>query len=298
MADRWRNYLNPDILSSITNLDLRARRIVEGFISGLHKSPFRGFSVEFAEHREYSPGDEIKHIDWKVWGKSDRYVIKEYEEETNLSCTILLDVSESMRYGSGSITKLDYAGLVAASLSYLLLKQKDSVGIAYFDDSIRKRFRPSNRMNHLRDMFTYLAEEVRPTGKTDVASTFHQIAEESNRRGMIVLISDMFADIDDLINGLKHFRFKRNEVLVIQILDEAERTFPFERQTLFHGLEQTGELLTNPKSLRRGYLRVLNRFLQDLESRCRSFSIDFLSLSTSDPLEVALAHFLAQRANK
>ena len=298
MSDRWRNYLNSDILSSITNLDLRARRIVEGFISGLHKSPFRGFSVEFAEHREYSPGDEIKHIDWKVWGKSDRYVIKEYEEETNLSCTILLDISESMRYGSGSITKLDFAGLVAASLSYLLLKQKDSVGIAYFDDTLRKHFRPSNRMSHLRDMLTYLAEEVHPTQKTDVATTFHRVAEESHRRGMFILISDMFADIDELMNGLKHFRFKRNEVLVIQVLDEAERTFPFERQTLFRGLEQSGELLTNPKSLRRGYLRVFNRFLQDLEQQCNTSSIDFLSLSTSDPLEVVLAHFLAQRSTR
>lgn len=291
----YRKYLSPEVLASITSLELRAHLVVEGFMSGLNASPFHGLSVEFAQHREYSPGDDIRHIDWRVYARSDRYYIKEFEEETNLKCHILLDISESMRYRSGTLSKLDYGATVAASLAYLQLMQKDAVGMYLFDTELRKVFPPSNKPSYLKEMLHGVLE-TRPVAKTDVAPIFHRMAEEVKRRGMIILISDLFVNLDDLLRGLEHFRFKRHEVLVFQILDERELTFPFRRNTLFKGMEGYPNLMTEPRSLRRAYLDAIGAHNQEARSRCVQEGVDFLTLSTVKPLNVALSSFLARRA--
>ncbi len=254
MATELSKYLDPKTLTKISNLDLKARLIVEGYISGKHKSPFHGFSVEFAEHREYSAGDDFKHLDWKVWAKSDRYYIKQYEEETNLRSFILLDTSESMKYASpGSISKLEYASYIAASLSYLLVRNQDSVGMVLFDNKIKKFIPASASPAHLRLLLHELTQIV-PEQKTDTGMIFHELAERIKRKGLIVILSDLFDDPAKLMSGLQHFRYLRHEVIVFQILDDFEQRFPFDSMTQFEGLEGWEDLICDPRSLRKGYL--------------------------------------------
>ncbi len=292
----YRKYLDPAVLTSITHLDLRAKTIMEGFIAGLHKSPFHGFSVEFAQHREYCPGDDIRFIDWKVFGKTDRFYIKEYEEETNLTCQILIDISESMRYqGSSGMSKLDYAATIAASLAYLLLQQKDSVGMVLFDSEVRKVFPASNKPSYLRDILNEVAQ-IKPTEKTHVGPIFHRLAEEFRRRGLIVIISDLFVDVEDMYESLKHFRFNRHEILILHVMDEDELTFPFSQNTLFKGMEEMPEQLCEPQSLRRAYLESIGRFHDKVERGARENGIDYVRLSTADHLDIALSRFLAARS--
>ncbi len=292
----YRKYIDPNVLTSITPLDLRSKTIMEGFISGLHKSPFRGFSVEFAQHREYCPGDDIRFVDWKVFAKTDRFYIKEYEEETNLTCQILLDVSESMRYrGTAGVSKLDYAAKAAASLSHLLLQQKDAVGMVLFDSEVRKIFPASNKPSYLRDILNEVAQ-VTPSEKTSVGPIFHRLAEELPRRGLIMILSDLFVDLEDMYQSLKHFRFNRHEILLIHVMDEDELTFPFSHNTLFKGMEMLPELMAEPKALRRAYLEAVSRFHNRVERGARENGLDYLRLSTADHLEIALARFLAARS--
>ncbi len=293
--DDGRHLLDPKVLTRITRLDLRARSVVEGFISGNHKSPYHGYSVEFASHREYAPGDEIKHIDWKVWARADRFYVKQYEEETNLSSTFLLDASRSMRYGRpGTMTKLQYAATVAASLAYLLQQQQDAVGLVTFDTDVRRSLPPSSHPSHLKLLLHELALTEADRG-TDVADAFHRLAEQLTRRGLVALISDLFVDVDVLLKALQHFRHRRHETIVFHVMHEDEREFPFDDNTLFRGLESQREVLTEPRALRAAYRAAVERFLGRVRRGCAALGIDYVPLSTADPLDAALASYLAFR---
>jgi len=304
-----RKYLDPQFLSRVSRLELKARLIVEGFISGLHKSPYHGFSVEFAEHREYVPGDDIRHIDWKVFGRSDRFYIKQYEEETNLKAYFLLDVSQSMAYpyasnpqassgdagSSRRISKFEYGTYVVAGLSYLLLRQQDAVGLALFDDQVRKFITPSSSPSHLQPLLGEI-ESTSLAKKTDIGSIFHQFADRIKRKGLILVVSDLFDDVAHLRHGLEHLRYKNHEVIVFHVLDHDELVFPFRRMTLFEGLEQAPELLADPQALRDAYLEEVNGYLADVRRVCRDTHVDYIKLDTTDHLDVALSAYLAKRA--
>ncbi|MFL5241669.1 MAG: DUF58 domain-containing protein [Gemmataceae bacterium] len=296
-----KKYLDPITLAKVRNLELEARLLVEGFLSGMHKSPYHGFSVEFAQHREYVPGDDIKHVDWKVYGRTGKFFLKQYEEETNLSCWLLVDLSESMRYGSmqeagnnSVITKYDYACLTAAALAYLILHQQDSVGLITFDSQVRGFLKPSSQPSHFKEIVNALNRGCGGE-KTSLAPIFHDLAERINRRAIIMLLSDLFDEPADVIAGLKHLRYKRHEVVVYHVLDRAELEFPFQEATLFRGLEQLPELLTDPRSLRDGYLEQLGGFLKELERGCRDQNMDYLQLRTDVPVGAALSSYLARR---
>lgn len=295
--DDPQRYLDPRTLAKVRGLELQARLVVEGYLSGMHKSPYHGFSVEFAQHREYVPGDDIRHVDWKVFGRTDRYYLKQYEEETNLVCWLLLDVSESMRYGSGPVTKYDYACMTAAALAYLILHQQDSVGLVTFDNQVRRLLKASSQPSHLKEM-TKLLNAGPAQEKTRLAPIFHEMAERVPRRALFVVLSDLFDDLPDLLTGLKHLRHKRHEVLVFHILDGAELDFPFQEATLFRGLEAYPELLTDPRSLRQGYLEEMAGFVSGLQRGCREQNMDYVQLRTDASLGLALSSYLAQRLRK
>ena len=300
------SYLDPKTLDRIKRLDVRARLVVEGFITGQHKSPYHGFAVEFATHREYSPGDDLRHIDWKVWSKTDRLYIKEYEEETNLKCTILLDASKSMRYGGhphpgplprgeeGKWSKFDYAATAAASLAYLLQQQQDAVGLVTFSSRVQKNLPPSSHPNHLK-LLLHELEQTEPDEKTDVAAVFPELARQIRRRGMIVLLSDLFLPIETLAESLKQFRLRRHEVIVFHVMHDDELTFPFEDNTLFRGLEDPVQLHAEPRALRRSYLEAVERFLADVRRTCASAGVDYVLMNTSEALEAVLGGYLAFR---
>jgi uncharacterized protein (DUF58 family) len=297
-AQELQKYLDPKVLSKITRLDLQARLVVEGFISGLHRSPFHGFSVEFASHREYSPGDDIKHIDWKVLGRTDRYYIKQYEQETNLKATFLVDASESMRYGRdrpGAMTKYHYAAAVAASLGFLLLQQQDAVGLAVFDEDIRTYLPASANPNQIKP-FVHAMDVNSPKAKTSLEHICHSVAEKIPRRGLVCLVSDLFVDLDGLIRGLQHFRHYDHEVIVLHVMDSDELTFPFQGNTMFRGLEETGKITIEPRALREGYLQAVDRFCTEVKRKCVASRVDYKLVSTADHLDAALLAFLAARA--
>jgi uncharacterized protein (DUF58 family) len=298
-----RNYFDPETLDKIARLDLRARLVVEGFITGMHKSPYHGFAVEFATHREYAPGDEIKHIDWKVWSKTDRLYIKEYEEETNLRCTILLDCSKSMAYGRGvagsptngkSMSKFDYAATAAACLAHLLQGQQDAVGLVTFNNHIEKNLPPSTHPSHFKLLLHELEQTV-PSDKSDVADVFRSLAEQIRRRGMVILLSDLFVDLPTLRKALEELRHRKHDVLVIQIMHDHELTFPFQDNSLFRGLEVPVELHAEPRALRKAYLEVIDRFLQDVRKTCATCGIDYILANTKQPLDVVLSSYLHAR---
>ena len=294
------NYLDSKTLDRIKRLDVRARLVVEGFITGQHRSPYHGFAVEFATHREYAPGDDIRHIDWKVWSKTDRLYIKEYEEETNLKCTILLDCSKSMRYGSqtGSTgddwSKFDYAATGAASLAYLLQQQQDAVGLVTFNPKVEKNLSPSSHPNHLKLMLHEL-QETSPDDKTDVAHVFPELARQIRRRGMVVLFSDLFLDIPTLAESLKQFRLRRHEVIVFHVMHDDELTFPFQENTLFRGLEMPVQLHTEPRALKRAYLEAVEKFLGQVRTTCATTGVDYVLMNTKEPLDAVLGSYLTFR---
>ena len=294
--ENYQKYLNPQTLARIQGLELRARLIVEGYVSGLHQSPYHGFSIEFAEHREYVAGDDLRHVDWKVFGKTDKIYLKQFEAETNLVSYLLLDTSESMRYQSATaaLSKLEYAKCAAAALAYLILQQQDSVGMATFDKELRALVRASSNSSHLKQMLHILEESV-PERKTATGPIFHDLAERLKKRGIVVIFSDLFDDIASTLTGLKHFRHRRHEVILFHVLDPAELDFPFDRTTLFKGLEQLPDVLTDPRSLRQAYLAEFNRFLKAVEVGCRNQRIDYVRLRTDQPLDRVLSTYLASR---
>jgi len=289
-------YLDPKVLSRITRLELQAKLVVEGFISGQHRSPFQGFSVEFASHRQYVPGDDIKHIDWKVQARTDRYYIKQYDEETNLHAAFLLDASESMHYRSGALSKYEYAAAVAASLAFLLLRQQDAVSLAIFNERLAAQLPASSDPNYIRQ-FVGAIESVTPAGGTSPQAIFHSLAERSSRRGLVCVVSDLLIDdIEGTIRALEHFRHRGHEVIVLHVMDEDELTFPFRDNTRFVALEGAGRLTVQPRSIRQGYLDAVNSFLRDVKRRCVAGGIDYKLISTADHLDAALLAFLAARA--
>ena len=283
-------------MAKLQGLQLRARQIVEGYVSGVHRSPFHGFSIEFAEHREYTPGDDLRYLDWKVFGRTDKFYLKQFEEETNLICYLLLDTSESMAYKSdrAAMSKLEYAQTAAAALSYLILNQQDSVGLVTFDEEIRALVRHSSNPSHLKQLLEVM--QTSPGArKTAAGPIFHDLAERLKKRGIVVILSDLFDNVDAMTAGLKHFRHRRHEVIVMHVLDPAELDFPFEQATLFRGLEQLPEVLVDPRSIRKAYLREFNNFIHQIKKTCRQHRIDYVPLRTDQSLEVALSTYLASR---
>ena len=287
-------FLDPAVLARLGTLELRARTIVEGFLTGLHKSPFKGFSVEFAEYRQYLPGDDLATIDWKVYARTDRHFIKKFEEETNLTCHVLLDVSASMGYGSRGLTKLEYGSMLAASLAFLMNRQRDAVGLTAFDETIVQMLRPSARPGHLRSILATL-DRLRIGARTDVSKPLHLLADGIAKRGMVVLISDLLDDPQRVVDGLRHFRFRGTDVIVFQVLDPDELTFPFERAARFRDIEGTEELMAVPALVRQQYLEELHRTLDHYRRQLASAGIDYQLLDTSQPLEFALAAYLSTR---
>ena len=294
--ENYQRYLEPQTLASLEGLDLQARMVVEGYVAGMHPSPYHGFSVEFAEHREYVPGDDIRHVDWKVWSKTDKLYLKQYEEETNLLAYLLVDTSESMSYASGeNVSKLQYAQFVAAALAYLILQQQDSVGLVVFDDAVRRYLKPAGSTSQLKEVIRLL--DVTPAReKSDLALVFHDLAERFKKRGVVAVFSDLFDDVDRVVTGLKHFRHRRHEVIVFHILDPAEIEFPFRDTTLFKGLEDMPELLTDPHALKRAYQEEVRSFLKALEKACRTADIDYVPLRTDQNLGIAMSSYLASRS--
>lgn len=292
-------FLDPQTLAGLQGLELRARRIVEGYVAGLHRSPYHGFSNEFAEHREYTPGDDLRYVDWKVFGKTDKVYLKQFEEETNLICYLLLDVSESMRYqGPGApMTKLAYSQCAAAALAYLVLHQRDSVGLVTFDQEIRQNIRPSSSPTQLKQLLGIM-EQTASNRKTRTGPIFHDLAERLGRRGVVVVLSDLFDDVDSMLAGLKHFRHRRHDVVVLHVLDPAEIDFPFQQVTMFKGLEALGDVVTEPRSLRVAYRREVQSFLAHVRSGCRAQQIDYLQVRTDQPLDVVLSAFLSARKKR
>jgi len=290
------NFLDPQILARLQGLQLRARLIVEGYVSGVHRSPYHGFSIEFAEHREYSPGDDLRYLDWKVFGRTDKYYLKQFEEETNLVCYLLLDISESMLYRGpqAAMSKLEYAQCAAAALAYLVLQQQDSAGLVTFDNEIRALVRSAGNPSHLKQLVQVM-EETSAQRKTATGPIFHELAERFKKRGIVVILSDLFDDVDAMMAGLKHFRHRRHEVILMHVLDPAELEFPFEQPTLFRGLEQLPEVLVEPRALRKAYLQEFGGFLRRLRRGCRMHRIDYVPMRTDQSLEVVLSSYLASR---
>ncbi len=290
--------LTPADLQKIGNLQVFARQVVEGFCSGLHRSPHKGFSVEFKQHRQYVPGDEIRHIDWRVFGRSDRFYIREYEEETNLRATLLLDLSGSMGYGRGPVTKYQYATRLAACLSYLMLQQQDSVGLVTFDTKIRKYIPPRSRVSHLHVLMDEL-QRSKTGGETELGAVFHDLVPKLHRRGLLVVISDCFGDVAALLKALAHFRHAHHEILIFQIWDRDELEFPFKNWTQFDCLEQ-GDVrhLLDPVQLREAYLANLDKFRDDLTLGCRRHKVDLVPFVTDQPYADALAAYLSRRMKR
>lgn len=288
-------YLQPEVVARLTTMELRARLVVEGFITGLHRSPYHGFSVEFTEHRQYMPGDEIKHIDWKAFAKTDRYYIKQFEEETNLKSYILLDASASMKYASkGQLSKIQYASYVAASLAYLMVEQRDAVGLTVYDETVRTTIPPRATQSNLRQLLREL-ENVVPGNKTGIAVSLHQVAEQIKRRGLVIILSDFFDDPTNVITAFKHFRHKGNEVIVMQILDPLERSFAFGTDAIFKDSESQEELMTQPWHIQQAYQDSMCQFLENYKRECRENAVDYLLLDTSTPFDKALMEYLTKR---
>jgi uncharacterized protein (DUF58 family) len=294
-ANKAPEFLDPQALNALAKIDLIAREIVEGYLTGLHRSPKHGFSVEFAGHREYTPGDDLRYLDWRVLAKSDRYYIKQYEQETNMSVVVLLDTSESMKFGSDQqMTKMRYASFMTAALAYLVQAQGDLIGLSLFSDGISKILPPSSSQTNLKQIFHEL-EQVQPTEQTNIAKAIHETAERLKRRSLIVVISDFFYNTHDIENALRHFQFNRHEVLCLQVMDKHEVTFPYDAITQFKGLEQYPELIANPRVLRQAYLEEVEAFRQALDRGCQRAHADLVSVTTDMDMGTTLSAYLHSR---
>ena len=289
-------YFDPQGLSRLGNIELVAKQVVEGFLTGRHRSPYHGFSVEYLDHRAYTPGDDLRALDWKMLARSDKYQIKLYEDETNLRAYILLDCSESMAFNSeGELDKLSYGCYLAAALTYLLIRQNDAVGLLLFDTEVRKFIPPRAHPSQFRRVLETL-EHVAPGGETDVGSVLHEAAERTKRRGLIILISDLIDDEASIADGLQHFRHNNHEVLVFHTLDNAELDFPFDRLTRFKDMEGAGRVVANPQRLRRRYVARINEFVERLKSDCFERNISYILANTDQPYARYLAAYLDKRS--
>ena len=288
-------YLDPEILQKLGDLELIAREAVEGLRVGMHRSPLRGFSTEFAHHRQYAPGDAIRDIDWRVYGRTDRYYTKLYEAETNYDCHILIDASTSMNYASGKVSKLEYAKFMAAALAYLVLKQRDSVGLSIFDAEVRAYLPPRSAMGIILQI-DRLLREVQPVPKNTISKQLHDIALMMKRRSFVVLISDLFGEVADIMAGLDHLRFDGHNVVVLHTLDHYELEFPFKGTWRFEGLENELPLTTQPERIRDDYLESINEYLSELRTGCVGSHVDYEVVDTSRPLDEVLSEFFFKRS--
>jgi uncharacterized protein (DUF58 family) len=278
---------------------LRARHIVEGYVAGLHRSPYHGFSIEFAEHREYAPGDDLRFVDWRVYGRTDKFYLKQYEDETNLILYLVLDVSESMQYQGpdAPLSKLEYAQCVAAAFAWLTLLQQDAVGLVTFDHQIRSLIKPSSSPAHLQQLLGVI-EQPGTGQKTATGPIFHELAERFTKRGVVLILSDLFDNTAAMLAGLKHFHHRRHDVIVMHTLDPAELDFPFRGPTMFKGLEEYPEVLADPDALRKAYLREFAAFQNTVKRGCRQHNLDYQQLRTDQDLDVTLASYLATRMSR
>jgi uncharacterized protein (DUF58 family) len=286
--------LDPKAIQRAEALGLDARSVVEGYMAGEHRSPFRGFAIEFAQHREYVPGDDTRHLDWKVLGRSDRYYIKQYEQETNYVAHILVDGSESMQYGSGRETKFDYARRIAACLAYLILLQRDAVALGLFDSAVRNYLPRTDNLQSIHNIMHSLVS-FQPTQGTKISGALHQMAQQVRRRGIFILISDFFDDLDEVQRGIQHLRFGGSEVIVFQVLDPFEMNFPFDGMVEFDGLEGMGKIVTRPHELRQSYLEEFERFITKVREGCERNGCHYVKISTAQPLHEVLSGYLSFR---
>jgi len=297
-SSRDLRFLDPAVIARLGSMELKARTVVEGFLSGLHRSPYKGFSVEFAEYRQYMPGDDLSTLDWKVFARSDRHYVKKFEEETNLECHVLLDVSASMGYrGSAAMSKVEYGSVLAASLAYLMHRQRDATGLIEFDDRIRGRLPASARPGHLHAILLAL-EKIAPGAKSDVGRPLHQLAEALGKRSLVVLISDLLDEPDRVVRGLKHLRFRGTDVIVFQVLDPNELNFPFRGAARFTDVESADVVTADPARVRQQYLEAMAALRGRYEKELRGAGIDFLTLDSSKPLDFALLAYLDARSRR
>jgi len=297
MADPFLKYLEPKVLNQVRGLELKARQVVEGFIAGMHRSPYKGFSVEFAEHREYVQGDDPRFIDWKAYSKSDKYYVKQYEEETNFRALIVVDTSESMLFASeGAVSKLEYARYAAASLAYLIQQQSDAAGMALFDESLYGWVEPSTSHSRLMEMLSLMYDHP-PKGKTGVGQVLDRVAERAGKRALVIIISDFFDKLGAIRAGLDHLRARKHDVLMLHVMDAQEVDFSYERLTQFKGLEGYPTLMCDPRALRQAYLEEVEAFTSGLRSSALRTRSDYTLMRTDTPLEVALQAYLAARGS-
>jgi uncharacterized protein (DUF58 family) len=290
-------YSDPEVLARIAGLTLRARQVVEGTISGLHRSPFHGFNVEFAEYREYSPGDDLRRLDWRVLGRTDRFYVKQYEEESNLRATLVLDCSASMRYGSGPLNKFQYAATAAASLATLLVEQQDPVGLALFDQEAREILPPAATQAQLARIIGLL-ERAQPNRQTELGSVLETLSEQSKQRGMTIILSDLLTNLDDFRDGLRRLQYRGHEILVLHVLDPDELELPFNDLVMFRDIEGQEELLAEPWAFRKAYQAAMVQFLDEVRGGCGKRGIEYLLLRTDQPLADALSHYLHARERR
>ncbi len=289
--------LDPEAIQKAEYLGLQARTIVEGYMAGAHKSPFRGFAIEFAQHREYVPGDDTRHLDWKVLGRSDRYYIKQYEQETNFVAHLLLYGSESMKYGSGRFAKLDYAKVMAACLAYLVLLQRDAAAVTVFDEKPREHFPRTDSLAKIHAVCAMLSRFA-PSEKTSISSSMEDLARKTRRRGIVILISDLMDDEEKVLRGIQHLRFAGHEVIVFHVLDPYELTFPFNGTVEFVGLEKQGKLLTRPAEIRKSYLAEFGAFLDRIRGACERNGCPYIRISTDQPWHEVLTAYLGTRQHR
>jgi uncharacterized protein (DUF58 family) len=297
-AGRDLRFLDPSIIAKLGTMELKARTVVEGFLSGLHRSPYKGFSVEFAEYRQYLPGDDLSTLDWKVYARSDRHYVKKFEEETNLECHLLVDISASMAYrGEAPMSKMEYGSVLAGSLAFLMNRQRDACGLIAFDDKIAFRLPASARRGHLHSLLVGL-ERLAAGRRSDLGRPLHQLAEALVRRSLVVLISDLLDDPEPIIAGLKHLKFRGNDVVVFQVLDPNELTFPFQASARFTDVESADAITAHPESVRDAYLRELDSLKLRYDRELRGAGVDYVQLDTSKPLDFALLAYLAARSKR
>jgi len=294
-GQKFKNYLDPSLVSKLKSLELKAKTVVEGFKVGLHRSPYHGFSVEFSQHKAYMQGDPIKNIDWKLYGKSDKFYIKQFEEETNLRCHILVDISSSMDYKEkGAITKLDYGTILAASLSYLMIQQQDAVGLSLYSDKIENYMPPKASRVYLHTILSSL-HNINSTNKTETASCLNSIAQKIKKRGLVIVISDFFDSTEEILSALKHFQYKKNEVIVFQVLDPIEKSFAFGNDAVFVDKETSEEITTQPYQIQKAYQTAMKDFMHQLKSECLNNKIEYNLIDTTTPFDKALFAYFKKR---
>ena len=288
------NLLSNESLSNLENLHIKAKKVVEGFIVGLHRSPYHGFSVEFSDHRPYGLGDEVRHIDWKLWGKTDRFFVKRYEEETNLKAHLLIDCSQSMSYGSNNSNKLEYAKILGASLSYILIKNQDAVGLYAFDSNVKKIIQPKSTKGHLSTILSEI-EKLEAANKTNIAQAIHECADKTHKKGLVIVISDLLDDEHKILTSLKHLLYKGHEVIVFHILDNQEINLDFNDRVKFVDLENKHTIIADTRQLNKIYKKKISKFIDFYKKNCFKKKIDYVNITTNQSLDIALSEYIMKR---